>query len=176
MEKISQLMDGELEEHECRVQFRRLGEDVGLVQRWQTYHVIRDVLRDEAAAGPDLVQRVRLRLDKEPTVIAPHTRLVARVARYTLPMAAAIAGVVVVGWLAVSLRPAIESAGSITAETARPPVSAATKPPASFTVASANGQMDEYLLAHQEYSPSTAIQGVASYIRTVSTRDSEIPR
>ena len=170
MEKISQLMDGELEEHECRVQFRRLGEDVGLVQRWQTYHVIRDVLRDEAAAGPDLVHRVRQRLDKEPTVIAPHTRFVARVARYTLPMAAAIAGVAVVGWLALSLRPAIESAGP-TAQNTPPPVSA---PP--LAVASANGQMSEYLLAHQEYSPSTAMQGVASYIRTVSNRDPEIPR
>ena len=168
MEKISQLMDGELEERECRAQFRRLGEDVSLVQRWQTYHVIRDVLRDEAAAGPDLVQRVRQRLEKEPTVIAPHTRLVARVARYTVPMAAAVAGVAVVGWLTLSLRPAIES----TAQYTPPPVQSA----APRAVASANGQVNEYLLAHQEYSPSTAIQGVASYIRTVATRDAEIPR
>jgi hypothetical protein len=28
--------------------------------------------------------------------------------------------------------------------------------------------MSEYLIAHQEYSPSTAIQGLAPYIRTVS--------
>jgi sigma-E factor negative regulatory protein RseA len=166
MEKISQLMDGELEERECRAQFRRLGEDVSLVQRWQTYHVIRDVLRDEAAAGPDLVQRVRERLDKEPTVIAPHTRLVARVVRYTVPMAAAVAGVAVVGWLTLSLRPAIES----TAQNTPPPVASPR------AVASANGQVNEYLLAHQEYSPSTAIQGVASYIRTVATRDAEVPR
>lgn len=175
MEKISQLMDGELEEHECRLQFRRLGQDVGLVQSWETYHLIRDVLRDEALACPDLVRRVRQRLDKEPTVIAPHTRLAARVARYTLPMAAAIAGLTVVGWLALSLRPAIESAGPGSAQNTSP-VSATAKPAPSLVVASADGQMNEYLLAHQEYSPRTAIQGVASYIRTVSNRDSEIPR
>jgi sigma-E factor negative regulatory protein RseA len=170
MEKISQLMDGELEEHECRVQLGRLGEDVDLVQGWATYHLIRDVLRDEVAACPNLVRRVRQRLDKEPTVIAPHTRSVARITRYALPMAAAIAGVTVVGWLALSLRPAIESAGP-TAQNTPPPVSAP-----SLAVASANGQVSEYLLAHQEYSPSTAIQGVASYIRTVPNRDPEIPR
>jgi sigma-E factor negative regulatory protein RseA len=175
MEKISQLMDGELEEHESRVQFRRLGEDGGLVRSWETYHLIRDVLRDEAAACPDLVRRVRQRLDKEPTVIAPHTRFAARIARYTLPMAAAIAGVTVVGWLALSLRPAIESAGP-TAQNNPPPVSGPAQPAPALAVASANGQVNEYLLAHQEYSPSTAIQGVASYIRTVSNRDPEIPR
>jgi sigma-E factor negative regulatory protein RseA len=175
MEKISQLMDGEFEERECRLQFRRLEQDVGLVQGWETYHLIRDVLRDEAAASPDLVRRVRQRLDQEPTIIAPHTRLGARVARYTLPMAAAIAGVTVVGWLALSMRPAIESAGPVTAQNASP-LSAPAKPAPSLAVASANGQMNEYLLAHQEYSPRTAIQGVASYIRTVSNRDSEIPR
>jgi sigma-E factor negative regulatory protein RseA len=162
MEKISQLMDGELEEHECRLQFRRLEQDVSLVQTWETYHLIRDVLRDEAGAYPDLVRRVRQRLDKEPTIIAPHARPSARAGRYTLPMAAAIAGVTVVGWLALSSRPVIESAPA--------------KPAASLAVASANGQMNEYLLAHQEYSPRTAIQGVASYIRTVSNRDPEIPR
>ena len=47
MEKISQLMDGELEEQECGLQIRRL--DAGraaLARRWATYHLIRDVLRD----------------------------------------------------------------------------------------------------------------------------------
>ena len=28
--------------------------------------------------------------------------------------------------------------------------------------------MNEYLMAHQEFSPSTALQGVAPYIRSVS--------
>jgi hypothetical protein len=29
--------------------------------------------------------------------------------------------------------------------------------------------MNEYLIAHQEFSPSTAIQGLAPYIRSVSS-------
>ncbi len=174
MEKISQMMDGELDERECRVQIRRLGQDAALAQSWETFHLIRDVLRDEASAGRDLAHRVRERLVQEPTVIAPHTRLAARVTRYTLPMAAAIAGVTVVGWLALSLRPAIESPGPTAQNT--PTVPAPAKPAPLLAAVSANGQMNEYLLAHQEYSPSTAMQGVASYIRTVSHRESDTPR
>jgi sigma-E factor negative regulatory protein RseA len=175
MEKISQLMDGELEGQECSVHLRRLAQDAGLAQSWSTYHLIRDVLRDEASCGYDLADRVRQRLEKEPTVIAPHTRLSARIARYTLPMAAAVAGVAVVGWLALSLRPQIESTGLI----AKTNVEQVTKPvlpvPAPI-VASADGQLNDYLLAHQDLSPSTAIQGFAPYIRTVSTRESDTPR
>jgi sigma-E factor negative regulatory protein RseA len=52
-----------------------------------------------------------------------------------------------------------------------PPVTAlaplAATPQAEVSVPS-EGQSNEYLLAHQGISPSTAMQGVAPYIRTVS--------
>jgi sigma-E factor negative regulatory protein RseA len=175
MEKISQLMDGELEGHDCRLQVRLLEQDAGLVERWDTYHLIRDVLRGEASASRDLALRVRERLGREPTVIAPHTRLSARVARYTLPMAAAIAGVTVVGWLALNFRPAIESTGLIAAQTPAAAVAVADKP-APVPVGKANAQMNEYVFAHQEFSPTAAMQGVASYVRSVSDRDSDNAR
>ena len=45
-------------------------------------------------------------------------------------------------------------------------------PPADAPVALASvpseGKMNEYLMAHQGFSPSTAIQGLAPYIRSVS--------
>ena len=177
MEKISQLMDGELEEQERSLLLRRLGQDAHLAQSWGTFHLIRDVLRDEASCSYDLAERVRQRLEKEPTVIAPHTRLAARLVRYTMPMAAAVAGVAVVGWLALSLRPHIESVGWVTAENKSEQVQKpSAPPPVAPIIASADGQMSDYLLAHQEYSPITAIQGVAPYIRTVSNRDADAPR
>jgi hypothetical protein len=30
--------------------------------------------------------------------------------------------------------------------------------------------MNDYLIAHQEFSPSTEVQGAASYMRTVATQ------
>ncbi len=94
MEKISQLMDGELGEHESHIQIRRLEQDGVLVQTWATYHLIRDVLRDEAGIDAGFAQRVCERLRHEPTLAAPHTRLVARVVRHPLPIAAAVAGAI----------------------------------------------------------------------------------
>ena len=176
MEQISQLMDGELEGRECGLQLKRLEEDAALAQRWAAYHLIRDVLRDEACAKVDIARRVHERLGKEPTVIAPHTRLVARVARYTLPMAATVAGVAVVAWLALSLRPQIESAGFMTARAPQTAIQAPAAKPVEHAVLSANGQMNDYLLAHQEFSPSSDLQGLAPYIRTVSNRDPESVR
>jgi sigma-E factor negative regulatory protein RseA len=177
MEKISQLMDGELEGRECDLQLKRLKQDAALAQSWAAYHLIRDVLRDEASMNMDLARRVHERLEKEPTVIAPHTRLAARVVRYTLPMAATVAGVAVVGWLALSFRPQIESAGFMTAQAPQVVIQAPPPPkPVERTVLSANGQMNDYLLAHQEFSPSSELQGLAPYIRTVSNRDPESVR
>jgi hypothetical protein len=39
----------------------------------------------------------------------------------------------------------------------------------SIANVSSEGRMNEYLLAHQGFSPSTAIQGLVPYIRSVST-------
>jgi sigma-E factor negative regulatory protein RseA len=39
--------------------------------------------------------------------------------------------------------------------------------PASF---STSNNVNDYLMAHQEFSPSTDVQGAASYIHTVSER------
>ena len=176
MEKISQLMDGELEGRDCRVQLDRLKQDAALAKSWATYHLIRDVLRDEACMNMGLARRVHQRLEKEPTVIAPHTRLVARVARYTLPMAATVAGIALVGWLALSFRPQIESVGFMTAQAPQAAIQAQPPKPVERTVLSANGQMNDYLFAHQEFSPSSDLQGLAPYIRTVSNRDPESVR
>jgi hypothetical protein len=37
----------------------------------------------------------------------------------------------------------------------------------------ATGRISEYLIAHQEFSPSSALQGLAPYIRTVSVNQDE---
>lgn len=162
MEKISQLMDGELGGRESRSQIRRLESDPGLCDSWETYHLIRDALRREAQLRPDFTRRVHALLESEPTIVAPHTQLAARAVRYTLPMAAGLAGIAVVGWLAMSgpgQPPATAPGTSFVAE--RPP---APEQPV-------DGAMRDYMLAHQEFSPSTAMQGVASYVRTVSTSE-----
>jgi sigma-E factor negative regulatory protein RseA len=176
MERISQLMDGELGAHESRLQLRRLEQDGELVQAWATYHLIRDVLRDEAGVSAGFAQRVCDRLRQEPAVIAPQSRLIAGVVRHRLPLAAAVAGIAIVGWLALTPLPPVARAPSLMTENAVPPAGKEAPRAVPRPVALADAQMNEYLLAHQEYSPTTAIQGVASYVRTVSNEDPDSSR
>jgi sigma-E factor negative regulatory protein RseA len=50
-----------------------------------------------------------------------------------------------------------------------PPAPVAAVPPAEqFVSVPSDGTMNEYLMAHQEFSPSSEIQGLAPYIRSVS--------
>lgn len=169
MEKISELMDGELGEREARAQIHRLGSEASLAQAWDTYHLIRDALRDNICMGSSFERRLRQRLDEEPTVIAPRARVTSRVVRYSLPLAAAVAGVAVVGWLGLSSPP--QTAPSPPTALTAPNVVATRGVPPLLPAPARAAQMNDYLLAHQEFSPTAAMQGVASYVRTVSNED-----
>jgi len=181
MEKISQLVDGELEAQECRAQIRRLTQDPELAQRWETYHLIRDVLRNEAGSGHGVVRQVAIDLEREATVLAPRTWLPPRAVRQTLPMAAAVAGVALVGWLALSFHPTSRHGDSVAVQKSSVQGRLASAsgsvrtPPAPLSVRP-SGRVNEYLLAHQEFSPTSVMQGGASYVRTVSTGDSDLPQ
>jgi len=49
------------------------------------------------------------------------------------------------------------------------PPAATPTPSAQLASVPSEGRMNEYLIAHQEFSPSTEIQGLAPYIRGVSS-------
>ena len=170
MEKISQLMDGELGRWESRAQIKRLESDEVLAQSWETYHLIGDALRREADLSSDFARKLHERLGSEPTVIAPHMRLSHRAVRYTLPVAAGVAGVTLVAWLALSFQGALQPGagpGASVVASREPGVSRAAP-----SQAKPGAGVNDYLTAHQEFSPSTAMQGLASYVRAVSTDES----
>jgi sigma-E factor negative regulatory protein RseA len=167
MEKISALMDGELGRWASKAQIQRLEQDLALGEGWETYHLIGDALRQEAKFGSEFTRRLHQRLEQEPVVIAPHMRLSQRIVRHSLPVAAGFGGVAVVTWLALSLQPFAPQPAPVAVSTPAPPAAVAAVP------ASAQAAASDYLRAHQEFSPSVAMQGVASYVRTVSAGDGE---
>jgi len=170
MEKISAFMDGEVEGVEATGQIARLREDSRLRAAWDTYHLIGDTLRGEKLGfAQDFTASVSARLAGEPTVLAPRTRapLQAAVRRFALPVAASVGGMALVAWLAVFNNPFAPQKETL-----------AVKSPAAVEakVQIANGEVNDYLLAHQQFSSSTTLQGVASYVRTVSGQDMEEKR
>jgi sigma-E factor negative regulatory protein RseA len=165
MDKISELMDGELDEHQTEQQYVRLKQDESLVQCWHTFHLIGDALRGERPLSRDFDRRLTVRLAGEPTVIGPRRGVTKRAATYALSAAASLSAVALVGWVALSGNPLAPQPEL--AKAPKPPAVAA--PSAQLASMSSEGKMNEYLIAHQEFSPSTAIQGLAPYIRSVSS-------
>ena len=169
MEKISALIDGELEEREARQQLARLNQVEELTQCWSTFHLIGDALRGERPLSQGFGERLTLRLAAEPTVLAPRPAAGKRFAAYALSAAASLSAVALVGWMALFNNPRVpqpdpaSQAQNVTAPAAEP-----TPAPQLASVPS-EGTMNEYLIAHQEFSPSTEIQGLAPYIRGVSS-------
>ena len=170
MERISAFMDGEFDGIEAAGQVGRLKEDPQLRATWDTYHLIGDTLRGEKLVmSRDFTADFSARLADEPTVLAPRTRspLQSTVRRFALPVAASVGGMALVAWLAVFSNPFAPQKENLAAKLP-PAVEAKTRV--------ANGEVNDYLLAHQQFSSSTTLQGVASYVRTVSGQDMEEKR
>lgn len=173
MDKISALIDGELDEDEIGSQFSRIKKDEVLRERWDLFHLIGDALRDDYGPAPYLDRRIAERLALEPTVLAPRRSTARRVTAYALSAVASLSAVALVAWVAFSANP-LNTPPQEIARASIPAVPAATPVTAAVASIPDQGNVNEYLLAHQGFSPSTAIQGVLPYIRTVS--DSHAPQ
>jgi sigma-E factor negative regulatory protein RseA len=166
MENLSALMDGELSDAEAGRELARMKSDPALRETWHSFHFVGCALRGERLLSPGFSEKLARRLADEPTVLAPN-RLPARPTRFTtyaLSAAASLAVVALVGWMALTPNVPVAPVAKVVV----PPLPSASDLPQVATVSS-EGRMNEYLLAHQGFSPSTAIQGLAPYIRSVST-------
>lgn len=159
-ESISTLMDGELFEDEAEALLGKINHHGSARQEWQTYHLIGDVLRQPDHISRDISLALRERLRNEPTVLAPRNHISKKLRYFAMSAAASLMAVALVVWISAKI-------GSESA-----PQMAAAQQPAELQQASysANRGMDDYLMAHQEFSPSANMEGAATYIHTVSAK------
>ena len=172
MDKVSSLMDGELDGSEAQAAYARVREQSELRDAWSTFHLIGDSMRGEYALSEDFQQKLRSRLAEEPTILAPQASPIAarprRFTTYALFAAASVAAIAWVGWVAMSTGGGSGTGGDNVASATRTTQQAAVAL-TSATLPESAASANDYLLAHQGVSPSTALQGVAPYVRTVST-------
>ena len=188
MERLSALMDDELDEHATDGELDRMKSDPQREEAWATYHMIGDALRGQIGPVQGIDERVRVMLADEPTVLAPRTRRMNRFTqRVVLPLAASVCGIAVVAWLALSNNSAISPANNTRSpdvlatapevvQQSNETIAAAfeaggTESTGSESTGFAADDMSAYLMAHQQFSPSTAMQGLVPYVRTVSSGD-----
>jgi len=166
-DRISVLMDGELDDRSAAqvidavTSSSNAGSQAGSEARdaWRTYHLISDALGKSRMLSEGFSERVAAALAAEPTVLAPRRLGGAGEPRRWVALAAGVAAVSLVGWLGFApQQPAVQVAK------APPAVLKEAKPP---VVALPTGTND-YLLAHQAFSPRMSLVGMAPYVRTVS--------
>ncbi|HWM43931.1 MAG TPA: sigma-E factor negative regulatory protein [Burkholderiales bacterium] len=158
-DRLSALMDGELDDKSAAEVIQALGSDREAVRAWGTYQLISDAMRQSRVLSEGFTARVAERLAAEPTVLAPRSRMPGFQGEsrnwFALSAAASVAAVALVGWLAFAPQPPV-------APVAQAPVEA--KPNIVPLPTAAN----DYLLAHQGFSPRVSLQGMAPYVRTVA--------
>ncbi|MDR1423696.1 MAG: sigma-E factor negative regulatory protein [Azoarcus sp.] len=181
-EKLSAMLDGNVDAATARALFTRLKHDAAFRDDWETYCLVGDVIRGGAQPEMDsLSGRVMLALEREPTVLAPHRsghdeladdaelgRAAARRPRAVhhrlLPVAASVMGVLLaVGALAVLSGGDDDSVAS---------VQMAAKSPQIASVSSAmrrvvSGARPDYLVAHQTMAGGP-MPAAMQYMRSVS--------
>lgn len=154
---ISALMDGELFEDEAEALLQALQRDSDAHRDWEAYHLIGDVLRQPEYIHRDISARVRERMQHEPTILAPRTRgLSQKVRNVALSAAASIMALGVVVWMSVQITPETAPQLALQQSNVRP------------VSAKAQANSNDYLMAHQEFSPSSELNGGAVYLRNVS--------
>ena len=177
MDRISALMDGELEDREAQSTIVRLKDDSELRIRWDDFHLVRDALRGEPLLSSSFNEKLSKRLAAEPTVLAPRRLLsrTRRVTTYAMSAAASVAAAALV--LSVAMNPtqdkplATGPAGS--AATGEGIQQADLAPSTQPQVVPYDGRWNGYLLAHEAVAPAPNLQRLAPLIRNVSMGSSE---
>jgi sigma-E factor negative regulatory protein RseA len=160
-ERVSALMDGELSDEEAASMLSELKSDEVFMRHWRDYHLIADAMRGRPQLSADFEARLSARLAQEPTVLAPIMKRHWKPGSLALSVAASFSAVAIVA-LVVMQAPAEQSInarqlGSVARLAAVPKGNAAG--------------VNEYLVAHQEFSPSTAMQGYAYSSYNIASRD-----
>jgi sigma-E factor negative regulatory protein RseA len=159
-QNISALMDSELFDDEAEALLDKIKRNPDAHAEWHIYHLVGDALRQPDHLHADIGAALRERLQAEPTVLAPHSRVRKNARWFALSAAASVMALALVAWMSVQIgsEPAPQMAMQQQPTALRP---------ASYAV---NRGVNVYLMAHQEFSPSTDVQGTASFIRTVENQ------
>ena len=147
-QQLSALVDGEVDVERCEHIFLAAKSTGEVAQAWRDYHIIRDVMRDEAWMQSDMTSHIMGALENEPTILAPQavasadkvTHIRPRFSKYSWSIAASVAAAFFVGMFVLD----------------QPEVGA----PAQI----ADNDTEQYVLAHHNYAPTS----VTYYTQNVS--------
>jgi sigma-E factor negative regulatory protein RseA len=157
-------MDGEVDGKSAAQTIEALARDAEAVRTWRTYHLIGDAMRGGMLLSERFSERVAQRLAAEPTVLAPRRMRTESPRLFTMSaLAASVTAVAFVGWMAFAPQPQLAPAPTAQVQ------SASDKP----VLVPLSNAANDYLLAHQGFSPRVSLQGMAPYVLTIAEHPAE---
>jgi len=200
MQALSALTDGEADAALAASLSAAWRENPGLRERWHAYHLVGDVLRSDDLADcrhdSAFLQRLRLRLEQEPVVLAPSavnaspaapTRASAggsALRRWATPAAIAAGFVAVAGVLTVTRVPlepdaAVPQLAQAVPSSAGQGVPGLVGPVAVIDAAPEreefaggvlirDARLDQYLTAHKQFGGSSALGVPSGFLRSAT--------
>lgn len=171
--EVSALLDGELDHDMARDVLDSVIRSDSLQARWDAYVLIGDRLRDDAGSCGDISVSVMARLRDEPIVLSPG-RLQPPMSRSPLlAIAASIAGVAIVGWMAFvghgdtgaypMERVALQSSPGTVLAKKEPAVQGR-----SADSVMTHSQISEYLVAHHTQASTFRLGDSPEHVRSVA--------
>lgn len=163
---ISSLMDGELEGDDAVRVIHACCTSEDHKDTWNTYHVIGEAIRGQSPATLARRPGIAAALAKEPTVLAPRTRVLeTTLGRIALAAAASVATIGVVSWIGTQGGVPGAPSATVVKSNATPalaiqPVAAQSPVPAA--PAAAAPSFDVYLNAHRQIPSAEAVRPVAN--------------
>jgi len=169
-EKLSSLVDNELDELEERHVFTALKGDVALRRTWERYHLVRAALRQavDVVVAQDAAEQIARRIEAEPSPAVSFRRH--RVTRFigTLAIAASVAAIAITGvqWFH---QPSPAPLPALAANNPAPQNfirSGTTR--WDMKEPEAESALNAYLVEHDEFASTSGLGGMMPYVRIVS--------
>lgn len=178
MERVSILLDGEMDRAEATAAIAALCADPALRRSWHELHRVGDALRSHEMAASDseaFCARVAAVIFAEPTVLAPRAvHASSRARRYWMPGLAVAASAAAVAFIAVPLMRAPETVSvaknATPAQLSTVDVGAQKSLPTITNARGLNPSFDPYLAAHRELIGNSVVPRAAVYLRSAEDR------
>ncbi len=164
-ERLSALMDGELDQEQAASLLSQLKTDATFPEEWNNYHLIGEVLRHQELPDARLGQRIAAALSDEPTVFVPavlhHAKIrngvKSEIVRHRwAAVAAAVAVVSLVTWFLPGSGPQPQTERMVAQRASVADVT----PVATVDQADPTANEEPYVAMHRQWSPISGFQTV----------------
>lgn len=170
-EKVSEFMDGELDQQGTANILAALKNDNELKQHWDNYHLIGDALRRSSRLSTNIASNVSRQLKVEPTILSPQTsRRIDNKQKYKVFAFAIAASVIAMVAGGVIMNHLYEPGKIMIAEQSKQDRSFSatpimiSSPPSMHHYTHPPVDINDYLLVHREFSSGSAVRGHISNV------------